>query len=307
MTNQDLHEAELLPPLKESELPMLRLSTPLQTLKEYFDKMAATQERALTWAENCVIDSPASRDEARNERKALQAFAKAVDETRLQIKQPVEDYLTEFKVICDEVIERAKKGVAIYDAKGVAYAQECTRRENEEKAKALAARRAEEERIAAERRQREAEEEKTRLQEAERIAKIRKQAEAEAKNAKDKMTAKLQADEAAKAEEARIGAERAARDKAEADRKAQEERELHEANAKAANELAKATGHGKTKGVKTDWVIEIVDERAIPEQFKTYDSSKAKAYLKAGLSAESHELKIIPGLRCYTTVKSSGR
>ena len=197
--------------------------------------------------------------------------------------------------------------MAILDQKGVAYAQECKRLEDEQKAKALAERRAEEARILAEQKAREAEEEKLRAQEAEQIARAKKEAEKAAKKAGDDMTARMQAEEAAKAAAAKIEAERAARDKAEADRRAEEQARADAAQAKMAQDMAKATGVGKTKGVKNVWVIEITNDKLIPEQFKTYDPKKAKAYVEAGLSNETDENKIIPGLRCYKVLTGSGR
>jgi hypothetical protein len=106
---------------------------------------------------------------------------------------------------------------------------------------------------------------------------------------------------------ARIECERAAREKAEKDRQAEEETAKAVAQSQMVNEMAKATAKGKTKGVRDIWVIEVVDETLIPEQYKTYDPKKARAYVEAGFSKEKDAEKIIPGLRCYKALNSTGR
>lgn len=303
------NQAELLPPENETvqDLPMLRIQTSLETLKNYFDEQAKGIARTIEWAKNAIIDSPKSRDEARDIRKNLAAFKKAIDEKRLLSKKPVEDFLTEYKEVCDAVIAIAEEGIQIIDAKGVAYAQECKRREDEEKAKALAAKKAEEDRILAERKKREAEEAERQAKEAEEVARKKKEAEAAAKKAGDNMTAKLQAEEAARAESAKVEAARAQREKEESDRQAAENAQLDQAQAQMVGEMAKATGHGKTKGVKNVWVVEVVDEKKVPREFCSYDPKKAKKYVEAGISQETDALLIIPGLRCYQVLTGSGR
>ena len=302
-------QAELLPPEEKTpqDFPLLRIATPMEAMAEFLDAIVKDHESAIVWADKCVIDSPASRDEARMARKELKATITAIEAKRLLALKPLDNFRDDFLALCREKCQKMEDAIAVYDDKGVAYNTECKRIEAEEKARAQAARRAEEERIAAERRQREAEEEKIRLQEAERVAKIKAEAEKAAKAEGEKATAKAQAEEAANRERARIEADRAARERAEAERQAAEEAEKDRLRQETATKMAIATGQGKTKGVKTDWVIEVVDESQVPRQFCTYDPKKARNFLKAGLATEKDELKIIPGLRCYTVMAASGR
>jgi hypothetical protein len=219
----------------------------------------------------------------------------------------MDNWRDELVQVCNLIKARLQVAVDLYDKKGVEYNQECARKEAEQKAKALAAQRAEEVRIAAERRQREAEEEKLRAQEAEKIRRQKETALKDAKKAGDNATARVQAEEEAKAAAAKVEAARAERERAERERVAAEEREKDEAHKKMVNEMAQATAQGKQKGVKNIWIIEIVDEKKIPEQFKTYDPMKARKYCEAGVSQETDAEKIISGLRCYQVLKSSGR
>jgi hypothetical protein len=299
-------EPELLPrEEKDPEFPLLRVQVPMEEMKNLFDSIAAFQKTSVVYAENFVIDSLKARDEARAVRASLKTTINQIEKKRLLVLKPLDEYRDGVMQVCKDVIAPLEHAIALYDQKGVDYNQKIKREEEEAKARILAQQRAEQERIEAERREREAEEQRLQAQEAERVAKVRAQAEKDAKKAKENDTARMQADEAAKAEVARIEQARAAREKAEADRQAEEKRKLEENQARMAQDMAKATV--KTKGVKDIWVIEVVDESQVPRQFCSYEPRKAKVYCESGLSSEKDPLKIIPGLRCYVAMKSSGR
>jgi hypothetical protein len=147
------HEVEVLPPLTEGEqeFPLLRVQYPMEQLKDLFDGIAKVQDSAVLWAEKTVIDSPTTRDEARRLRQMIKGTVATIDEKRLMVTQPVRAYLDDLKALCDQVSGPLLLAVNTLDAKGIAYAEECRRAEQQKKDEALARQRAEEDRIKAER------------------------------------------------------------------------------------------------------------------------------------------------------------
>ena len=310
MKNQEAEqmEAEYIPhQTAEEPMPLLKIDISTEVAEKWMERTVAGCALAVEWAEKMVVDSHESRDQARRERQAIRSAQSLLDKNFIEFMRPADEKRDELSQVRNNIKARLQVAVDLYDKKGVAYNQECARLEAEQKAKALAAQRAEEERIAAERRQREAEEEKLRAQEAEKIARLKAEAQKKAKAEGDKATAKLQAEEAAKAEVARIEGERAAREKAERDRQAAEEAEKDRVHAQTMGAMGNATALGRQKGVRKIWIIEIINEKHVPREFCTYDPAKSRGYLQTGAFTETDPLKIIPGLRCYQSLKSSGR
>ena len=134
-------QAELLPPEEKTpqDFPLLRIATPMEAMAEFLDAIVKDHESAIVWADKCVIDSPASRDEARMARKELKATIAAIEAKRLLALKPLDNFRDDFLALCREKCQKMEDAIAVYDDKGVAYNTECKRIEAEEKARAQAA------------------------------------------------------------------------------------------------------------------------------------------------------------------------
>lgn len=314
---------------QEVSLAPLNFQEPLEKFKNLFDRMADLRAKVILWESKTKIVDAKSRDEAIRLRTTVTRTAKAIEDAYLKLTEPARDYMKEVRAYATAA-QVALIGSKDNAALGVAgrlttkisdYAAECKRKEEEEKAKVLAAEKAAREKIEAERREREAQEKKRQEEEAARLEQVRLKALEEAKAAAQPTPEELAEGEvpstdvedhvlqAMEEEQARIDQERAAREKVEADRKAEEERQLDEENRKAAVGMARATGMGKVKGVKTVWAIELVNEELLDKKFMVFDPSKARKYLEGGFynKNEQDPLKIIPGLSCLQVLGKGGK
>lgn len=314
-------QAELLPDDEVIEdivvdIQPLSIATPLEHFKSLFHRMADIRNKVILWESKTVIVSPKTRDEAIRLRTEVTKTAKLIQEARMNLVKPIQEYLAEVKSYADEAC-LPLAGTGPNDSTGVsgrltkkinAYAEEQKRIEEETKRKALAALALKQAEIEAWELENKYREEQKRQEEDLRLQQIHEKALAEAQAKGHTETDEMQADLAMAEEQARIDAERAKRDEEAEQQRIQKEKELDEAQRKTYGEIARATT--KVKGVKAVWSIELLEgqEDKLPRNVLTFDMSKARKWVDGGFhGTEKDPLKIIPGCRVVSVLGKGGK
>lgn len=299
------------------ELAPLQIQTPLEQFKNLFDRMADIRSKVILWEKKTVITSSKSRDEAIRLRTMVTRTAKLIDDARMDLVKPVQEYIKTVKEYADQA-QLALIGTKADPTIGVAgrltnkissYALECKRIEEEMKAKALADKKKIDDEIEAWELEAEMKEQLIRLEEQRRLELIEQQRLAQAQEQGHSETDQMEADLAMEEEQARIDSERAERERKLEEQKIANQKTKDEAQSKMVGTMAVASSKGNVKGVKNIWVIELIDESLLEPKFMVYDESKARKYLDGGFynKAEKDATKIIPGLRCYVALGKGGR
>jgi len=251
---------------------------------------------------------------ARSLLKDCQKAEKELEEKRIEIVRPLNDFVSEVNTLFKETklpILTAKNGI---QEKIVKHTQEQERIRKEEEAKRFAEEQArlkklEEERLERERieAQKRAEEQAKLREEQERLRKLEEERiakEIEAKKANEEAQRKIREEaekqrlEREKIENERLEIERQKREAAEERRRLEEEKRIMEEKRIAEEAEKKKAEEMRIKGIVKKWAWEIVDEQKIPRAFCSSDSKKINEAIKSGI-------REIDGIRIFesTTVR----
>ena len=244
--------------------------------------------------------------------KECQSTEQLIEERRVSITKPINDFVKEVNVLFKEVSLPLLTAKNTVSQKILNYNQEQERIRKEEEAKRFAEeqarlRKLEEERLERERietAKREAEEKKLRdaqerlrkLDEA-RIAK-----EASANKASIEEQNKLRAEaekqrlEREKLEKERLEIERQKRESEEDKKRIEEERKSFDILKAEVAERARKEIELKVKGIRKTWQWEIVAEISIPRVFCSPDNKKINEAIKSGV-------RVIDGLRIFEATR----
>lgn len=293
----------------------------LEQLKNLFDRMADIRSKVTLWEKKTVIKDSKSRDEAIRLRTLVTGTAKAIEETYLKITAPLREgikearsYATDAQVALIGTKDDPRLGVAgRLTAKVSDYAVKCKAEEEAMKTKALAEQRRINDEIEAWQMEAKWKEERLQLEEDLRLEHLREQALQKAKEEghgdREVQTDDLAADLEMEEAQAKIDADRAKRAEETQKQEIENQKVIDATQQRTVNTLAVATSHGKVKGVKKVWSIELISEKLLDKKYMVFDPSKARKMLEADMydKDEKDPEKIIPGLRCVVVLGKGGK
>lgn len=261
-----------------------------------FAAIAAAQAKVVEWVQKLKVKDADTLRDAMQIKRDIRAVKEKVAERVKQLCAPLNEREKYVKEQAKGVLNPFENSDLSVDAKIVSYNAKKKEEALAEQARIRAEQEAARRKAEAEQRQRDAAEERRQLEEAQRIAELNRQAKDAAK--KKDVAAQLEAENKRREEEARIEKERAERQQKEAAELAQKKLEEERAERERMDELAKAKGREKTRGVQSRWTYDIVDPDQVPREYCDPAPKKLNAVVQAGI-------RQIPGCHIYQKMNTT--